>query len=304
MTALLTLATAAAVGLGVLLWLGLGAPGLAARTPAGGVMTVAERLEGLKIVLAVVAGIGAVVALTVAYRKQRDGELAEYREDAKAFSDRYGKAADQLGNAEHIVRVGGVHALAELADEWEEGRQMCIDLLCAYLRMPYVADPAAPDYSASNRQVRRTIIRVIRNHLRDGWSAVSWCGYRFSFEDAVFDGGDFTSARFAGGNVNFSKARFVSGTFYFNDVRFDGTPFWFDGAEFSGARVVFRGAIFKASHVSFKGAVLSGGTLDFDDARFEGGRVTFDGADHRGSTVTAARATYSDGDVNWGSLPV
>ncbi|MCA1682072.1 MAG: hypothetical protein LC700_02850, partial [Actinobacteria bacterium] len=65
-------------------------------------LSASERIEGLKVVLAVVAGIGAVVALTVAYRKQRDGELAEYREDAKAYADRYGRAADQLGSPEYV----------------------------------------------------------------------------------------------------------------------------------------------------------------------------------------------------------
>ncbi|WIX91782.1 pentapeptide repeat-containing protein [Amycolatopsis sp. DG1A-15b] len=289
---LLLLATAVAVGFGTLLWLGLGSPNVTApstpttgRTTAPPALTAGERLEALKVILAVVAGIGAVVALTVAYRKQRDAELAEYREDAKAYADRFGKAADQLGNAEYVVRTGGVYALAELADEWIDGRQTCIDLLCAYLRMPYVADTASADYSDGNREVRRIIIRVIRNHLRDDWSAVSWRGYRFSFEGAVFDCGDFSKAHFRGGNVTFHKARFVAGHVEFNDVEFEGTPVWFSGVEFAGAFVDFRRATFAGTTTSFKGAVFSAGRVEFDDAHFSAGKVDFDGVTHTGGTV-------------------
>jgi hypothetical protein len=28
--------------------------------------------------------------------------------------------------------------MASLADEWEAGQQTCIDVLCAYMRMPYL----------------------------------------------------------------------------------------------------------------------------------------------------------------------
>jgi hypothetical protein len=35
-----------------------------------------------------------------------------------------------------------VYALAGLADDWPENRQTCVDVLCAYLRMPY--EPRLP----------------------------------------------------------------------------------------------------------------------------------------------------------------
>ncbi|MEV6448325.1 pentapeptide repeat-containing protein [Amycolatopsis sp. NPDC051716] len=311
---LLLLATVVAIGFGTLLWLGLGSPDVTSpappstatpgRTTAPPALTAGERLEALKVVLAVVAGIGAVVALTVAYRKQRDAELAEYREDAKAYADRFGKAADQLGSAEYVVRTGGVYALAELADEWIDGRQTCIDLLCAYVRMPYVADTASADYSDGNREVRRIIIRVIRNHLRDDWSAVSWRGYRFSFEGAVFDCGDFSKAHFRGGNVTFHKARFVAGHVEFQDAEFEGTPVWFSKAEFTGAHVDFRRATFAGAKTSFKGAVFSAGRVEFDDAHFSAGEVSFENAVHEGSVATFEGVTHTGGTVEWGPFSV
>lgn len=44
-----------------------------------------------------------------------------------------------------------VYALARLADDWEEQRQVCIDVLCAYLRMPYQPDPDASGYKEGER---------------------------------------------------------------------------------------------------------------------------------------------------------
>jgi hypothetical protein len=47
------------------------------------------------------------------------------------------KAAEQLCHDKPSVRVVGVYAMAELANDWDSGRQLCIDVLCAYVRMPY-----------------------------------------------------------------------------------------------------------------------------------------------------------------------
>jgi hypothetical protein len=89
-----------------------------------------EYFDVVKIVLAVVAGLGASVGLTVSYRRQRG-------EEAGAFTSRYTAAAEQLGHEKAAVRLAGVYALARLADEWAPQRQTCIDVLCAYVRMPY-----------------------------------------------------------------------------------------------------------------------------------------------------------------------
>jgi hypothetical protein len=32
--------------------------------------------------------------------------------------------------------------MTALADEWKDRQQRCIDVLCAYLRLPYSADPS------------------------------------------------------------------------------------------------------------------------------------------------------------------
>ena len=145
---LLLLAAVVAVAAGTGMWAAFDRPDLAvpgATVPGGAVVwSVQNTFDAIKIVLAVVAGIGGVVALTVAYRKQDHGEAAEHRENTKLFNDRFGRAADQLGSGQAAVRLAGVYALAGLADDWAEGRQTCIDVLCAYLRMPYTPPAETP----------------------------------------------------------------------------------------------------------------------------------------------------------------
>ena len=127
--------------------------------------------------------------------KQLDRTLSEQR--TRALNERFATAAEQLGSDKPPLWLAGVYAMAVLADDWEENRQTCIDVLCAYLRMPYAPDPGdeAPEQERftfrANREVRHTIIRVITAHLKEG-VVLPWEGLSFDFTGVVFDGGDFT----------------------------------------------------------------------------------------------------------------
>jgi hypothetical protein len=63
--------------------------------------------------------------------------------------------------------------MAGLADDWEENRQTCVDVLCAYLRMPY--EPAPGKHAPAEqrlafhaiREVRHTVVMVITAHLKE-----------------------------------------------------------------------------------------------------------------------------------------
>jgi pentapeptide repeat protein len=88
---LLAVAVVAALGAGA--WWLLGRPLI---RPVSG-WTTGESFDFAKIVLAVVGGVGAVVALVVAYRRQQLGEAAEQREGIKLFAERFTRASDQLG---------------------------------------------------------------------------------------------------------------------------------------------------------------------------------------------------------------
>ncbi|MFC9460590.1 hypothetical protein ACFT16_33405, partial [Streptomyces sp. NPDC056983] len=177
--------------------------------------------DPLKATVTALTLIGAVLAGLYAYRKQLLAEGDAHRADASQLADRYTTAAEQLGHDQAAVRLAGVYALARLADDWAEQRQVCIDVLCAYLRMPYEPDPTAPEHKAGEQEVRQTIIRVIRDHLQEPAVPTAWCEYNFDFTGAVFDGGTFSTSHFRG-TVAFFGAMFSGGEVDFFDAEFSG----------------------------------------------------------------------------------
>src|SRR5215469_4717439 len=81
---------------------------------------------------------GTVVVAVIGFRTTRNvtgSTLAEQR--IRTLNERFATAAGQLGSDEPAVRLAGVYAMAGLGDDWEENRHTCVDVLCAYLRMPY-----------------------------------------------------------------------------------------------------------------------------------------------------------------------
>ncbi len=235
-------------------------------------------------------------------REQLRLTLGEQR--TRTFNERFATAAEQLGSDKPPeVRLAGVYAMAGLADDWEENRQTCVDVLCAYLRMPY--EPEAEDATRprrlafqANREVRHTVIRVITAHLKED-AAVSWQGLNLDFTGVVFDGGDFFGARFSGGTVSFSFARFSGGTVSFSFARFSGGAVFFNDAEFFGGTVDFSFARFSGGMVDFSFARFSGGTVDFNNAEFSRAPVFFRAARFSGGTVDFRAARFSDGPVNF-----
>ena len=220
--------------------------------PHKGAPALHDTVSVFQLVFATVAGAGALVALIVAYRRQKIAEADSVHDRTRVFNERFTAIAAQLGDAQPAVRLAGVHAMTGLADDWKQNRQTCVDVLCAYLRLPYDPDPgddAPPDERTSyraNREVRHTIIRLIGTHLRPE-AAVSWQGLNFDFTGVVFDGGDFTKARFSSGIVLFKDVVFSGGRVSFDGARFSGSQVTFDGAEFSGGRVSFEEAVFSAA---------------------------------------------------------
>ncbi|HLL36314.1 MAG TPA: pentapeptide repeat-containing protein [Streptomyces sp.] len=263
----------------------------------------------VKLSFGVVAGAGALVALVVAYRRQRVDEDGALRDATRLHNERFTTAVAQLGDESAAVRLGGVHALAGLADDapTRELRQTCIDVLCAYLRLPYTAEADLPAGDAEARhaylalrEVRHTVIRLIRDHLRLPLEDHrSWQGHDFDFTGVRFDGGDFSGAVFSGGTVDFGGAEFSSGAVAFGGAEFSGSTVAFGGAEFSGGTVDFRGATFSNSTVHFLGATFSDGAVDFSGATFSGGGVHFGWAKFSGGTVDFKWAEFPGGTVDF-----
>ncbi|WP_406390175.1 pentapeptide repeat-containing protein [Streptomyces sp. NBC_00882] len=288
--------------------------------------------ELVKLSFGVVAGAGALVALVVAYRRQRVDEAGAHREATRLHTERFSQAIDKLGSDSPAVRLGGVHALAGLADDAPDDslRQTCIDVLCAYLRLPFPPDPGNPPDNTSTeeqreahqdkkdrhlalREVRHTILRLIGDHYRiPQGTHRSWQGCNLDLTGVTIDGDmDFRGATFSGGTVSFFRATFSGGmvsftgaTFSGSEISFDGSTFAggkvsFDRAAFSGGTVSFDRAAFADGKVSFGDATFAGGKVSFGDATFAGHRVSFDDAEFSGGTVSFDDAEFSGGTVSF-----
>jgi len=217
--------------------------------------------------------------------------------------------AGQIGSESPAVRLAGVHAMAGLADDWAQQRQTCVDVLCAYLRMPYEPEPIIRKPQADRqafraaREVRHTVIRVITAHLQaDGHrvtSAQDWRSLDLDFTGTVFDGGDFSGAVFSGSTVSFTGAVFSGSTVDFTGAVFSGSTVDFGVAVFSGGVVDFGEAVFSGGVVAFRSAVFSGGMVSFSAAVFSGCTVDFGSAEFSGSTVYLGSAEFSGGTVDF-----
>lgn len=89
---------------------------------------------------------------------------AEQREVTRLFNERFATAAGQHAHDRPAVRRAGVYAMAGLADDRPEQRQTCVDVLCAYLRMPYEPEPA--EYAPAD----------LRQVFRAGREVLPWTG--------------------------------------------------------------------------------------------------------------------------------
>lgn len=263
-----------------------------------------DSISVLQLVFASVAGAGALVGLIVAYRRQKVAEADSAHDRTRVYNERFTAIAAQLGDDKPAVRLAGAHAMAGLADDWKDNRQTCIDVLCAYLRIPYEPNPGqdadSPGRMAfeANREVRHTIIRLITAHLRDV-AKTSWQGMDFDFTGVNFDGGDFSKAIFSGGDVSFREANFFSGLVFFGDTQFSGGTVTFVRANFSGGHVSFARAVFSGGEVMFGGADFSSSLINFEEADFSGGTVTFNGSLFSGGIIEFGKARFSDGVVGF-----
>ncbi|WIX88202.1 pentapeptide repeat-containing protein [Amycolatopsis sp. DG1A-15b] len=184
MLVIAVLITALTAGAVVVLWW-LATAGL------NGAELVTARLDALKIGLSVGAGSGGVVALYLAWRRQRSTEAdldnreralfhqQEVAASTMAHQDRvaratehdaaerrltelYLKAVEQLGSVQAAVRHGGLYALERVAQDNPSQRQTVVDVICAYLRNPYTPPPEVGGPRRSG--VRRPLLRS--THVR------------------------------------------------------------------------------------------------------------------------------------------
>lgn len=300
------------------------------------------QLDAIRTAGTLVLGTGGAVALLLTARRQRYTELALVHTDRDATERRitelYTKAADQLGSEKAPVRLAGLHALERLAQNTPEQRQTIVDVICAYLRMPYTPPEEQPptedapteahtrhENRRQEQQVRRTAENVLFRNLssivvqRRRWrhrtpppAVPNWSGIcldltgasllKFSLPHCQLDYADLTSAQFTN-NASFLITEFTGGA-SFAHAQFTGEAF-FVGAQFADW-ADFEGAQFK-DRTEFGDVQFANGA-SFVRAEFTGeafflGAHFKDRADFEGARVASAAEPGSIWPPGWTTRP-
>ncbi|MEU5995943.1 pentapeptide repeat-containing protein, partial [Spirillospora sp. NPDC047418] len=257
------------------------------------------RVEAVRTGLAAGAGAGAAVGLLLAFRRQahQEHDTAERR-----ITDMYSAAAEQLASEKAPVRLTALYTLERLANDNPPHRQTIVNIICAYLRMPFTAPPnstvdrdkadnetfrrhalryratcmgqAAPverhgpdPYEES--QVRDTAQGILSAHLHPTEGDVFWPDISLDLIGATLT----NSLNLTGciiRSANFRRATFIHGAFC-NWVTFTGAAN-FVGATFTGPakfdETTFGGVAY------FRAATFTGSSF-FQRASFAG-HVNFD----------------------------
>ncbi|MGW5715716.1 pentapeptide repeat-containing protein [Amycolatopsis sp. NPDC003865] len=277
----------------------------------------AAKVDAIKTGLGIGAGTTGIFALLLAVRRQWHSESDATE---KNVTELYTKAADQLGSTEAPVRLAGLYALERLAHNNPGQRQSIVNVICAYLRMPYTPPSPAPatddaeqQERTQEREVRLAGQRIVADHLdpqnrRKFWDDIDLdltnarlidftlmnCRVRNGrFSGATFvEGASFVDATFTG-EASFNNATFSCFTSFdyatftdeasFDNVTFTETA-WFGGATFTSS-ASFDDATF-TDHVAFRGVTFTE-TAWFDGATF----ISFASFDR---AIFTAEASFSN----------
>ena len=262
----------------------------------------------------------------LAFRGQHHQEIAAALSDLDTTGQRitelYAKAVEQLGSDQAPVRFGGLYALERLAQDNPAHRQIIVNVICAYLRMPFspTAPASKPEPEAAEgqtdpgtesetgidgiggtwqqeRQVRLTAQSILAEHLRDDRakdqqstdppSSRFWNNIRLDLTGAILI--DFNLANGVVADANFRRAAFSGGA-SFSGATFSGDA-RFGGAAFSGD-ALFGEATFSGDAWFDKATFTRGAS--FDEAAFTGdagfGEATFSGGAWFGEAAFSANA--------------
>ncbi|WP_416901364.1 SAV_2336 N-terminal domain-related protein [Micromonospora echinospora] len=241
---------------------------------------------------------------TAIYRRLAETNSATaYGAGKKRVTEIYVKAVEQLGSDWAPVRFSGLYALERLAQDNPADRQSIVEVICAYLRMPYTPpegqpgpdtaipspaddfpapskrrprstiDPSSPTLDPrEERQVRLSAQHILTRHLqpeiRDGVPNPNYWGPQITLnlDQANLTDLDLTDCHLH--DATFTEAHFSGdsrfvGATFSGDARFDQVNF--------GGDAVFVEAMF-AGTARFDGATFSGGA-GFGGATFSGAAV-------------------------------
>lgn len=272
------------------------------------------RIEALKTAASIGLGTGGVVALVLAARRQRYTELtlehqysvlaqqraadAANERDAKErrVTELYIKAAEQLGSDRAPVRMAGLYALERVGADNAEQRTTILEVICAYLRMPFnppapltpspEGQPSASDIEARlELEVRLTAQRILTRHLHNKNAPTTTISPFWGTDKSnpVIDLSGATLIRFEIDECTIADADF-RGTHFYESTNIS-------RSDFTG-RAIFSGAVFDG-HVDIvdcqfrTDAIFSSANFKrstrLDGTQFHGD-VSFERANFRSST--------------------
>ncbi|MDI9966725.1 pentapeptide repeat-containing protein [Rhodococcus sp. IEGM 1251] len=261
-----------------------------------------------------------------AYKLSTDQHEATLRRELRT---RFTDAASQLAHPSAAVRIAGVFAMSALADDWHSSNepaevQTCIDVLCGYLRLPYdlahgvshqtkrvISRPrVASDGIATgeieehfeirqnDREVRKTIIRVIGDHLQKS-SCPSWSDRSFDLQEAVLEDVRLVGSIFRG-PISFDRAQFYGTRTSFSQAMFHGEGASFTDTEFHSEEASFDKTEFYGEHAKFDQAKFHGRKASFIEAKFHRTETSFDGAEFHSTKTLFIDAEFTGQGTSFG----
>jgi Pentapeptide repeats (9 copies) len=248
-----------------------------------------------------------------AFRRQHPGEirtaLSDFDATGQHTAELYTGAVEQLGSDNYQVRFGGLYVLEWLAQDNPAYRQAIVNVICAYLRMPFSpAAPASKLWPAAadgwkepgaasetevdgigrtwqqERQVRLRAQRILTEHLgydrpegrhsADRSSSRFWNNISLNLAGATLI--DFNLVNGVIADADFHRAAF-SGDADFHRAAFSGDVRFgeaaFEGDALFGKAAFSRGAGFRRAAfgggAGFRRATFAGDAW-FDQATFAG----------------------------------
>lgn len=142
----------------------------------------------------------------------RATNLTHEREVSSNQHDRFTKIAEQLSKSEESIQLAGVFGLSALADEWQANknftqRNVCVELLCAFLR--------AHDTLKGSSAVHASLISVIRTHCQIE-AEYKWPASIINLTKADLSHADLSGVDLAGAMLDeaiFTQAKLESANF-------------------------------------------------------------------------------------------
>lgn len=264
--------------------------------------TTGTRFAPITVAAGLFGGVLFIAFTVLRYRShvQADEKLAIEQQAAKLqtaqhFSERFAQAAEMLGSERTATRMGGVYALAALADEWTENRQQCVDLLCGYLRTPIQwvvgaqpgeatggrldlpSPPSTPRALLPRPENSPFVLTQVMEDYRKSRSAVADMYVRASATDEVAVRKAVVSSiargtkRPDGDRASWSNMSFDLSRCYLEDLDFSDCRFHqqvnFNGSIFGGSTNMRK--IYFGKNAQFDGCIFTGRTW-FSGATFAG----------------------------------